>query len=179
VSNLSQNSICSTINSSKSSSIRKKILPPLFKKEDLLNSIDLIYNNSNINYDKLKDKIKKIDIYEKNMINKCHKYYNRQNKKLDINQIDKYLKEKIENENFQTMKFNDFFDKLMKNKKDYDYISLMNMIKNNDNNKKIKELISKQKLEKNLKEIYNKILENQSEIKKANILIDSVLNKST
>jgi len=55
----------------------------------------------------------------------------------------------------------------------------MNMIKNNDNNKKIKELISKQKFEKNLKEIYNKILENQSEIKKANILIDSVLNKST
>ena len=179
VSNLSQNSICSTINSSKSSSIRKKILPPLFKKEDLLNSIDLIYNNSNINYDKLKDKIKKIDIYEKNMINKCHKYYNRQNKKLDINQIDKYLKEKIENENFETMKFNDFFDKLMKNKKDYDYISLMNMIKNNDNNKKIKELISKQKLENNLKEINKKILENQSETKKANILIELVLNKLT
>ena len=77
------------------------------------------------------------------------------------------------------MKFNDFFDKLMKSKKEYDYISLINMIKNNDKNKKIKELISKQKLENNLKEINKKILENQSETKKANILIDSILNKST
>ena len=178
-SNSSQKNICSTINTSKSSSIRKKILPPLIKKDDLLNSIDLIYNNSNINYDKLKDKIKEINKYEKNMINKCHKYYNRQNKKMKINQNDKYLKEKIKNENFQTMKFNDFFDKLMKSKKEYDYISVINMIKNNEKNKKIKELISKQKLENNLKEINKKILENQSETKKANILIDSILNKST
>ena len=178
-SNSSQNYICSTINTSKSSSIRKKLLPPLIKKEDLLNSIDLIYNNSNKNFDNLKDKIKEINKYEKNMINKCHKYYNRQNKKMKLNQNDKYLKEKIKNENFQTMKFNDFFDKLMKSKKEYDYISLINMIKNNDKNKKIKELISKQKLENNLKEINKKIFENQSETKKANILIDSILNKST
>ena len=168
-SNSSQNYICSTINSSKSSSIRKKILPPLIKKEDLLNSIDLIYNNSNINYDKLKDKIKEINKYEKNMIDKCHNYYNRQNKKMKINQNDKYLKENIKNEIFQTIKFNDFFDKLTKNKKDYDYTSLSNMIKNNDKNKKIKELISKQKLAKNLKEINKKILENQSETKKEKI----------
>ncbi len=168
-SNSSQNCICSTINSNKSSSIRKKILPPLIKKEDLLNSIDLIYNNSNINYDKLKDKIKEINKYEKNMIDKCHNYYNRQNKRMKINQNDKYLKENIKNENFQTIKFNDFFDKLTKSKKDYDYTSLSNMIKNNDKKKKIKELISKQKLAKNLKEINKKILENQSETKKEQI----------
>ena len=88
---------------------------------------------------------------------------------MKINQNDKYLKENIKNEIFQTIKFNDFFDKLTKNKKDYDYTSLSNMIKNNDKNKKIKELILKQKLAKNLKEINKKILENQSETKKEKI----------
>ena len=134
-------------------------------------------NNSNIQYEKLQNKIDIYNKYGELMIKKCNQCYNYIDNKMNV-KSDEFLKEKIVEENFSTIKFNDYFDKLISDKKNFDAVSLMQIINNSHRKKIIRDLITKQKTEQNHKQYY-KILENtQNDMKKTNELIDSFLNKT-
>lgn len=166
-----------TLNTSSSLGKNKKFLPPLFKKKEFINSLDSLMNNSNIQYEKLQNKIDIYNKYGELMIKKCNQYYNSIDNKMSV-KSDEFLNEKIVEENFSTIKFNDYFDRLISDKKNFDAVSLMQIINNNHKKKIIRDLITKQKTEKNHKQYY-KILENtQNDMKKTNELIDSFLNKT-
>ena len=167
----------SSITSRIPSSNKNKDLLPLLKTQNLINSIDTLYNETNYRYEQFQNDIYNINKYEKSMIDKCDKCFNEIDNKVTI-KSDEYLKEGIEMEKYSTMKFNDYFDRLMSNKKNFDYLSLMKLIKNRERKKKMKNIIEKQKIEKKHK-LFDRLIENTDlEVKKTNTLVDSFLNKS-
>ena len=173
IKNYNSFSISSRINSSN----KKKKLNPIIKTQNLINSIDTLYNDTNFKYENFQNNINNNKKYEKFMIDKCDKCFTEIDNKVSI-KSDEYLNEGIEMEKYITMKFNDYFDRLMSDKKDFDYLSLMKMIKNQVKKKKMKNIIQKQKMEKK-HILFDKIMHNTDiEIKKATTLVDSFLNKS-
>lgn len=173
IKNYNSLSLSSRINSSN----KNKNLPPILKTKNLINSIDKLYNDTNYRFEEFQDHVCDIKKYEKFMINKCDKCFTEIDNKVTI-KSDEYLNEGIEMEKYSTMKFNDYFDRLMSDKKDFDYVSLMKMIRNKQKKKKMNRIIQKQKLEKKHK-LFDKIIHNTDlELKKTTTLVDSFLNKS-
>ena len=173
IKNYNSFSISSRINSSN----KKKKLIPIIKTQNLINSIDTLYNDTNFKYENFQNNINNNKKYEKFMIDKCDKCFTEIDNKVSI-KSDEYLNEGIEMEKYITMKFNDYFDRLMSDKKDFDYVSLMKMIRNKQKKKKMNRIIQKQKLEKKHK-LFDKIIHNTDlELKNTTTLVDSFLNKS-
>ncbi len=76
------------------------------------------------------------------------------------------------------MKFHDYFDKIISQKKEFDYIAMMNILKNNEKKKRLKEIVNRQKSNKMYEKFYKIIEDNKIEAEKTNRLIESLMNNS-
>lgn len=76
------------------------------------------------------------------------------------------------------MKFHDYFDKIISQKKEFDYIAMMNILKKNEKKKRLKEIVNRQKSNKMYEKFYKIIEDNKIEAEKTNRLIESVMNNS-
>jgi hypothetical protein len=108
------------------------------------------------------------------MIKKCNQYFKKLDDKITI-KSDDFLKEKLVEQRKISMKFNDFFDKIISQKKEFDYVTMMNMLKNKEKKNKLKEIINRQKSDKKHEKFYKIIEDSKIEIEKANRLIDSMI----
>jgi hypothetical protein len=154
-------------------SLGKKKLPPIRNRE-FIKSLDDLILNADLNYENLQDKVDDVNKYEKKMIKKCNQYFKKLDDKITI-KSDDFLKEKLVEQRKISMKFNDFFDKIISQKKEFDYVTMMNMLKNKERKNKLKEIINRQKSDKKHEKFYKIIEDSKIEIEKANRLIDSMI----
>ena len=164
----------SSISISRISSGRKKKMS-IKEKENLIRNIVYLNLESNDTLNKLQRSIENNNNYEKSMINKCDdtlKYYD---KKYKI-QSDEFLNENIDNKDDLNLKFNEFFDKMFSQNKEFDYYVIMRAIKEMEK-KKIIHRDRKLKIEKRHDKFYKLIKNNQKEAKKAYDLIDEIKKK--
>ena len=154
-------------------SLGKKKLPPIRNRE-FIKSLDDLILNADLNYENLQDKVDDVNKYEKKMIKKCNQYFKKLDDKITI-KSDDFLKEKLVEQRKISMKFNDFFDKIISQKKEFDYVTMMNMLKNKEKKNKLKEIINRQKSDKKHEKFYKIIEDSKIEIEKANRLIDSMI----
>lgn len=164
----------SSISISRISSGRKKKMS-MKEKENLIRNIVYLNLESNDTLNKLQRSIENNNNYEKSMINKCDdtlKYYD---KKYKI-QSDEFLNENIDNKDDLNLKFNEFFDKMFSQDKEFDYYVIMRAIKEMEK-KKIIHKDRELKIEKRHDKFYKLIKNNQKEAKKAYDLIDEIKKK--
>ena len=164
----------SSISISRISSGRKKKMS-IKEKENLIRNIVYLNLESNDTLNKLQRSIENNNNYEKSMINKCDdtlKYYD---KKYKI-QSDEFLNENIDNKDDLNLKFNEFFDKMFSQDKEFDYYVIMRAIKEMEK-KKIIHKDRELKIEKRHDKFYKLIKNNQKEAKKAYDLIDEIKKK--
>ena len=164
----------SSISISRISSGRKKKMS-MKEKENLIRNIVYLNLESNDTLNKLQRSIENNNNYEKSMINKCDdtlKYYD---KKYKI-QSDEFLNENIDNKDGLNLKFNEFFDKMFSQNKEFDYYVIMRAIKEMEK-KKIIHRDRELKIEKRHDKFYKLIKNNQKEAKKAYDLIDEIKKK--
>ena len=164
----------SSISISRISSGRKKKMS-MKEKENLIRNIVYLNLESNDTLNKLQRSIENNNNYEKSMINKCDdtlKYYD---KKYKI-QSDEFLNENIDNKDDLNLKFNEFFDKMFSQNKEFDYYVIMRAIKEMEK-KKIIHKDRELKIEKRHDKFYKLIKNNQKEAKKAYDLIDEIKKK--
>jgi len=164
----------SSISISRISSGRKKKMS-IKEKENLIRNIVYLNLESNDTLNKLQRSIENNNNYEKSMINKCDdtlKYYD---KKYKI-QSDEFLNENIDNKDDLNLKFNEFFDKMFSQNKEFDYYVIMRAIKEMEK-KKIIHRDRELKIEKRHDKFYKLIKNNQKEAKKAYDLIDEIKKK--
>ena len=164
----------SSISISRISSGRKKKMS-IKEKENLIRNIVYLNLESNDTLNKLQRSIENNNNYEKSMINKCDdtlKYYD---KKYKI-QSDEFLNENIDNKDDLNLKFNEFFDKMFSQDKEFDYYVIMRAIKEMEK-KKIIHRDRELKIEKRHDKFYKLIKNNQKEAKKAYDLIDEIKKK--
>ena len=164
----------SSISISRISSGRKKKMS-IKEKENLIRNIVYLNLESNDTLNKLQRSIENNNNYEKSMINKCDdtlKYYD---KKYKI-QSDEFLNENIDNKDDLNLKFNEFFDKMFSQNKEFDYYVIMRAIKEMEK-KKIIHKDRELKIEKRHDKFYKLIKNNQKEAKKAYDLIDEIKKK--
>ena len=164
----------SSISISRISSGRKKKMS-IKEKENLIRNIVYLNLESNDTLNKLQRSIENNNNYEKSMINKCDdtlKYYD---KKYKI-QSDEFLNENIDNKDGLNLKFNEFFDKMFSQNKEFDYYVIMRAIKEMEK-KKIIHRDRELKIEKRHDKFYKLIKNNQKEAKKAYDLIDEIKKK--
>jgi hypothetical protein len=164
----------SSISISRISSGRKKKMS-MKEKENLIRNIVYLNLESNDTLNKLQRSIENNNNYEKSMINKCDdtlKYYD---KKYKI-QSDEFLNENIDNKDDLNLKFNEFFDKMFSQNKEFDYYVIMRAIKEMEK-KKIIHRDRELKIEKRHDKFYKLIKNNQKEAKKAYDLIDEIKKK--
>jgi len=154
-------------------SLGKKKLPPIRNRE-FIKSLDDLILNADLNYENLQDKVDDVNKYEKKMIKKCNQYFKKLDDKITI-KSDDFLKEKLVEQRKISMKFNDFFDTIISQKKEFDYVTMMNMLKNKEKKNKLKEIINRQKSDKKHEKFYKIIEDSKIEIEKANRLIDSMI----
>jgi hypothetical protein len=155
-------------------SLGKKKLPPIRNRE-FIKSLDFLILNADLNYEYLQDQFDDVNQYEKKMIKKCDKYFKKLDDKITI-KSDEFIKEKfVEHNKIRSMKFHDYFDKIISQKKEFDYIAMMNILKNNEKKKKLKEIVNRQKSNKKHEKFYKIIEDSKIEIEKANRLIDSMI----
>ena len=154
-------------------SLGKKKLPPIRNRE-FIKSLDDLILNADLNYENLQDKVDDVNKYEKKMIKKCNQYFKKLDDKITI-KSDDFLKEKLVEQRKISMKFNDFFDKIISQKKEFDYVTMMNMLKNKEKKNKLKEIINRQESDKKHEKFYKIIEDSKIEIEKANRLIDSMI----
>ena len=164
----------SSISISRISSGRKKKMS-IKEKENLIRNIVYLNLESNDTLNKLQRSIENNNNYEKSMINKCDdtlKYYD---KKYKI-QSDEFLNENIDNKDDLNLKYNEFFDKMFSQNKEFDYYVIMRAIKEMEK-KKIIHRDRELKIEKRHDKFYKLIKNNQKEAKKAYDLIDEIKKK--
>ena len=154
-------------------SLGKKKLPPI-KNREFIKSLDDLILNADLNYENLQDKVDDVNKYKKKMIKKCNQYFKKLDDKITI-KSDDFLKERLVEQRKISMKFNDFFDKIISQKKEFDYVTMMNMLKNKEKKNKLKEIINRQKSDKKHEKFYKIIEDSKIEIEKANRLIDSMI----
>ena len=166
-----------TINIS-SISNSKKFLPPIIKRKEFIKSLDFLMMNTNLHYENFQNKIENINHYEEKMIKKCNKYFKKLDDKITI-KSDEFLKEKfIDDKKNSSLKFNDYFDKLITKRKEFDYLTMINLMGKYNKKKKLRDIVNKQKNEKKHKKFYKVIEDTELEAEKVNKLIDSLMNKS-
>ena len=130
-----------TIETSNYSSGKKK-LPPI-RNRDFIKSLDFLILNADLHYENMQYKFDDVNEYEKKMIKKCNKYFKKLDDKITI-KSDDFLKEKFfEQKKKSTMKFHDYFDKIISQKKEFDYIAMMNILKKNEKKKRLKEIVNR------------------------------------
>lgn len=143
---------------------------------NLLYSLEYLNLLSNNKYNSLQNNIDSIDGYERKMIDKCHntlKYYD---DKYMI-QSDEYLKDSNFNDDSDmNLKINQFLDSLISKNKDFDYITMMNLLKEREK-KQIMKKINQMKIEKKHEKFLKLINDGQVEAKKAEELYEEVRKK--
>jgi len=164
------NSVCL---SSRISSGKKKIT--LGDKRDLLYNLEYLDLFSHNKLYNLQNNINNINYYEKKMIKKCNRVLIKNDKKFLI-QSDEYLNENINPENDLNLKFNQYFDKLISQNKEFDYIAMLNLLKEREK-KEIQEKINKLKIEKKHEKFLNLVKNGEIELQKAYDLYEQVKKK--
>ncbi len=165
----------SSVSLSRISSERRKKMSSK-DKDNLIRSVLYLNLESKDAFNKLQRSVDNINSYEKSMINRCDitlKYYDNKYKI----QSDEFLKENIDDhmDNFN-LRFNQFFDKMFSENKEFDYYVIMKAIKEMEKKKMIKkdkEIKVEKRHDKFVKLIYN----NQKEAKRTYELIDEIKKK--
>ena len=145
------------------------------EKMDLFYTLEYLDLYSNNKMYALQNNIDDIENYEKKMIHKCHGTLKQYNDKYVI-QSDEYLKEKIGNNDNLNLKFNQYFDKLISQNKEFDYIAIHNLIKEIEK-KELEKKINQMKIENKHQRFLKLINDGQSEYKKAKDLFEKVRKK--
>jgi hypothetical protein len=165
----------SSVSLSRISSGRRKKMSSK-DKDNLIRSVLYLNLESKDAFNRLQRSVDNINSYEKSMINRCDntlKYYDNKYKI----QSDEFLKENIDDhmDNFN-LRFNQFFDKMFSENKEFDYYVIMRIIKEMEKKKMIKkdkEIKVEKRHNKFVKLIYN----NQKEAKRTYELIDEIKKK--
>ena len=165
----------SSVSLSRISSGRRKKMSSK-DKENLIRSVLYLNLESKDAFNKLQRSVDNINSYEKSMINRCDitlKYYDNKYKI----QSDEFLKENIDDhmDNFN-LRFNQFFDKMFSENKEFDYYVIMKAIKEMEKKKMIKK-DKEIKIEKRHDKFINLIKNNQKEAKRTYELIDEIKKK--
>lgn len=159
-----------------SSCITERKLPPIRRRKEFMKYLDNYINEADQSFDSFHKQFKSDSEYEEDMINKCNKYFKDFDDKLNIN-TDKYINEKLIDHKRLNVKFNDFFERLISQNKEFDYISIMNILKSYHKKKKFEEIVNKQKMEKNHRKLFKVLEDNIKSTEKVYKLYDSVMNK--
>ena len=165
----------SSVSLSRISSGRRKKMSSK-DKDNLIRSVLYLNLESRDAFNKLQRSVDNINSYEKSMINRCDitlKYYDNKYKI----QSDEFLKENIDDhmDNFN-LRFNQFFDKMFSENKEFDYYVIMRIIKEMEKKKMIKR-DKEIKIEKRHDKFINLIKNNQIEAKRTYELIDEIKKK--
>ena len=165
----------SSVSLSRISSGRRKKMSSK-DKDNLIRSVLYLNLESKDAFNKLQRSVDNINSYEKSMINRCDntlKYYDNKYKI----QSDEFLKENIDDhmDNFN-LRFNQFFDKMFSENKEFDYYVIMRIIKEMEKKKMIKR-DKEIKIEKRHDKFINLIKNNQKEAKRTYELIDEIKKK--
>ena len=165
----------SSVSLSRISSGRRKKMSSK-DKDNLIRSVLYLNLESKDAFNKLQRSVDNINSYEKSMINRCDitlKYYDNKYKI----QSDEFLKENIDDhmDNFN-LRFNQFFDKMFSENKEFDYYVIMRIIKEMEKKKMIKR-DKEIKIEKRHDKFSNLIKNNQIEAKGTYELIDEIKKK--
>ena len=165
----------SSVSLSRISSGRRKKMSSK-DKDNLIRSVLYLNLESKDAFNKLQRSVDNINSYEKLMINRCDntlKYYDNKYKI----QSDEFLKENIDDhmDNFN-LRFNQFFDKMFSENKEFDYYVIMRIIKEMEKKKMIKR-DKEIKIEKRHDKFINLIKNNQIEAKRTYELIDEIKKK--
>jgi hypothetical protein len=165
----------SSVSLSRISSGRRKKMSSK-DKDNLIRSVLYLNLESRDAFNKLQRSVDNINSYEKSMINRCDntlKYYDNKYKI----QSDEFLKENIDDhmDNFN-LRFNQFFDKMFSENKEFDYYVIMRIIKEMEKKKMIKR-DKEIKIEKRHDKFSNLIKNNQIEAKRTYELIDEIKKK--
>ena len=165
----------SSVSLSRISSGRRKKMSSK-DKDNLIRSVLYLNLESRDAFNKLQRSVDNINSYEKSMINRCDntlKYYDNKYKI----QSDEFLKENIDDhmDNFN-LRFNQFFDKMFSENKEFDYYVIMRIIKEMEKKKMIKR-DKEIKIEKRHDKFINLIKNNQKEAKRTYELIDEIKKK--
>ena len=165
----------SSVSLSRISSGRRKKMSSK-DKDNLIRSVLYLNLESKDAFNKLQRSVDNINSYEKSMINRCDntlKYYDNKYKI----QSDEFLKENIDDhmDNFN-LRFNQFFDKMFSENKEFDYYVIMRIIKEMEKKKMIKR-DKEIKIEKRHDKFSNLIKNNQIEAKRTYELIDEIKKK--
>ena len=165
----------SSVSLSRISSGRRKKMSSK-DKDNLIRSVLYLNLESKDAFNKLQRSVDNINSYEKSMINRCDntlKYYDNKYKI----QSDEFLKENIDDhmDNFN-LRFNQFFDKMFSENKEFDYYVIMRIIKEMEKKKMIKR-DKEIKIEKRHDKFINLIKNNQIEAKRTYELIDEIKKK--
>ncbi len=145
------------------------------EKMDLFYSLEYLDLYSHNKMNALQNNIDNIENYEKKMIHKCHGTLKQYNDKYVI-QSDEYLKEKIGNNDNLNLKFNQYFDKLISQNKEFDYIAINNLIKEKGK-KELQKKINQMKIENKHQKFLKLINDEQNEYQKAKDLFEKVRKK--
>ena len=156
-----------------SSGKRKKMSDK--EKFNLFYSLEYLDLYSHNKMNDLQNNVENIDNYEKKMINKCDGTLKKYNDKYLI-QSDKYLKEYTKKDEQLNLKFNQYFDKLISQNKEFDYIAINNLIKERGK-KELQKKINQMKIENKHQKFLKLIQDGQNEYKKAKDLYEEFRKK--
>ena len=127
----------------------------------------------------MKDTLDDAKDYEKFMIKKCDNVLNYYDKKYKISS-DEFLNEKIEKIKTEGLnyKFNRYFDKLISQKKEFNYVLINKLLKERTEKHKLAKIVNEQKLEKQRGHYFKVIERNLKEAKKFEMLSDFYMKKN-
>ncbi len=173
------NSSFSLSRSSSGKKGRNKNLLSYKNREDLVKSLDFINNEIHEKYKVMKDTLDDAKDYEKFMIKKCDNVLNYYDKKYKISS-DEFLNEKIEKIKTEGLnyKFNRYFDKLISQKKEFNYVLINKLLKERTEKHKLAKIVNEQKLEKQRGHYFKVIERNLKEAKKFEMLSDFYIKKN-
>ena len=175
----SHNTINSEFKTSRSCN-KNLLLPNIKIKREFIRSIDNIETDADESFDFYHNKFKRNSNYEKKMIKKCNNNFKELEKKIQIQNYDdeffdgNYIGNKV----YTNEKFNEFFDRIISNKKQFDHNSIMDILRNLYKKRKLREKINKLKMKNNRNKLFKIIKDNNDKAKQIYELLNSSKNKS-
>ena len=169
----------SPISVSRVSSGNKKKILTVKSRENIVKSLDFLNKEIKDDYDNMKEKFDDYNDYEKFMKNKCNNIFKYYDRRVKI-QSDEYINEKIVKIKTQGLnyKFNNYFDKLISLKKNFDYVAMNKLLKERTDKKKLEKEINRQRIQKQREKYLNLIEKNVEDAKKVEILSDEYMKKN-
>ena len=167
-----------SLSRSSSSKKRKRILSNK-NRETFVKSLDFLNEEINNDYNNMKENFNDYNDYGKFMINKCNNVIKLFDRRFKI-QSDEFINERIEKIKTEGLnyKFNRYFDKLISQKKEFNYVLINKLLKERTEKHKLAKIVNEQKLEKQRGHYFKVIERNLKEAKKFEMLSDFYMKKN-